>query len=154
MKKKLTIYFTLGLIMANFSGCGLSDIGSENDLTEYFTGDSAKPEFKVTQDAFADHIVITWSRTGKVKKYSYTQLEVRNSSGTYVIASTNTNQKYTITCTKSSYASKGLNYHCIQDNFGHHGAIFTLSETNIFQERGGTKEEDPIKVIGSIKLDL
>ncbi len=151
MKKMLlksTVTLALGL---SFVACGGVDKSSDYDdlIPDRSGGTSIDRALKVSKSS--NSIKLQWSRTGKVRNGSYTQLEVRNSSGTYVLATTNTNSKITISCRQDYKQDNDIKYTCSPSNYSLSQSFwFKGDEKNIVQERGGVNRSNRTLKIGSL----
>jgi len=153
MKKSLVAVTILSASVIGFSGCGsLSD-----NQTTYPTTDSSGSNAKVisiTQDAQANSINIAWNRSGKALHGSYTQLEVSNSQGTNVIATTNSSSLIIIQCEKGISGSEYVDYTCKPSNISYSKGIkLTDNDINTIQERAGVSSSDTTYLVAGMKLN-
>ncbi len=151
--KKILLNSAISLVLGiGFVGCGKSSEGSSDFdylIPDNSGGTSIDNALKVTPTSSG--MKIEWSRTGKARYGSYTQLEVVNDIKTYRIASTNTNSKITIYCTERYKENTSTKYSCSPNNVSYSYPLYlSESSANIVQERGGVSESNKTVKIGNL----
>ncbi len=153
MKKSLVTVAFLSALVVGFSGCdALTD--EETTYPTYSSGSTGAKVLSITQGSHADTINIVWNRSGKALKGSYTQLEISNSMGTDIIATTNSSGMIIIQCEKQSSGSGYVDYTCNPSNVTYSiGMKLTDSDINNVQERAGSNSSNSTYKVAGMSLN-
>ncbi len=154
--KKILFFSLLGLSLA-LIGCGGGDSGFDyDDLVPDSSNSNVSASEALEVQQTANGYNLTWKRTGEVIKYSYTALIVKNSAGSFKVASTNSNRTLNITCElDSEYQNDNIKRYICDGGIGV-GAIgfgfYKVNDSsNDFYERAGNDDNDKeVKLPNSI----
>lgn len=144
MKKMSFMFSSIILASILVTGCGTEDVAKTFNIDTTTTSDGS---FSVSRLA-GDSIDISWSKYPNPTYGSYAQLEVMNSEGNFIIATTNSSSQINIHCTLKDTPSSYKYYICKADNVSYTRSI-KITDSNNFIQRGGVNDNSPTNAIGS-----